>query len=222
MKRVNGTGRSAKRQKVSSFRGDKSPKRRAPQGLMTASRFLAAPAPESKWLDTTITMPATGVTTGVLTLVNACANGTSPVTRVGNKTFMKSLLLRLNLAVVNPTTASTRIRVMVVYDKEANGAAPAATDILASDTNCSANNLYRPGRFTTLLDEFMEPMNGTSTGYFLNRYVKMGLPCLFNSGNASTVADISSGSVYVLVNSNGMAYASIGGNTYCRIRYTDI
>jgi hypothetical protein len=221
-KRVFNAGSSAKRQKVM-FKSprDKSPWRRASVGVMSVNKFQPAPKQEAKFIDTTVTMPGTGVTTGVLTLVNSTVQGTSSIARVGNRIHMKSMLLRLNLAVVSPTSASTRIRCLVVYDKESNGAAPAATDILQADTNCAPNNLYRPGRFITLIDEYLEPQNGTAVGYFLNRYVKLGLPVLYNSGNAGTIADFSAGSVYVLINSNGMAYTSIGGNTYSRIRFTD-
>lgn len=212
-----------KRQKIlSKPRRDQSPWRRAPQGgIQNVSKFVTMGQQERKFLDNNITLPATTVATGVLTLLNGCAQGTTAITRVGTRIYMKSVHIRMNLSVNVPTSASTAIRCLVVYDKESNGAAPLATDILAQDTSCAANNLYRPGRFTTLMDEFIHPMNGNACGYFIDRYVKIGLPVLFNSGNAGTVADISSGAVYVLINTNSMAYTNITGNTNARIRYTD-
>ena len=55
--------------------------------------------------------------------------------------------------------------------------------------------------------------------------MKLNLPTKYNSSNAGTVADISSGSIYAITWSNGATTGTGAGfsdEMYYRIRYTDI
>lgn len=228
MKRVlKPTGSTFKRQKVSQYQRDASPSgfRKYPSqkgGLLSVSKFQPHGRQELKFIDTTITQPGTGQTTSSVQLLNGLAQGTSAVTRVGTRIYMKSLLVRGQFITTANNSPTGPIRLLVVYDKEANGAACTAAQVLAADTVGSPLSLYSPGRFTVLMDEYMHCENGNVGAWFINRYVKLGLPVLFNNGNAGTVADISSGSVYAFVHIGGQNYtAATNGAVYARIRFED-
>lgn len=228
MKRVlKPTGSTFKRQKTSQYQRDASPAgfRKYPSqkgGLLSVSKFQPHGRQESKFIDVTIAQPGSAQTTSNVQLLNGLSQGTTAVTRVGTRVYMKSLLVRGQLIMTAPTSPSGPVRILVVYDKEANGAACTAAQVLAADTVGSPLSLYSPGRFTVLMDEYMHMENGNPGAWFINRYVKMGLPVLFNNGNAGTVADISSGSVYAFVHTGGQVYtAATNGAIYARIRFED-
>lgn len=223
MKRVlKPTGSTFKRQKISR---DKSPRPQMysrPAGLLSISKFQPHTKQERKWVDNTPGVSATTVTTGTLTLLNAMTQGTTQNTRIGNRVYMRSVHLRINQSFTGPTSPSSPLRLLVVYDKESNGAAPTATDILTGDTISSPLNLNRPGRFLVLMDEYIPVQNGNAAAYFCNRYVKLGLPVLFNAGNAGTIADISSGAIYSYISHGGQSFtATTNSNNYCRLRFED-
>ena len=232
MKRVlKPTGSTFKRQKTSQYNRDQSPApfRRYPSqkgGILSASKFQPHGQVERKFIDSAITQPGSNQATSSVQLLNGCTQGTTAVTRVGTRIYMKSLYIRGVFTMTLPTNPPAPWRFLVVYDKESNGAAPAATDVLAADTFSSPLNLYKPGRFIVLMDEIIHNENGFGGGaagaYNINRYVKMGLPVLFNNGNAGTVADISSGAVYSFIHSAGQTYtAATLGTVTCRIRFED-
>ena len=231
MKRVlKPTGSTFKRQKTSQYHRDQSPApfRRFPSqkgGILSASKFQPHGQTERKFLDVAVTQPGSNQATSSVQLLNGCAQGTTAVTRVGTRIYMKSLLVRGCFTLTVPTSPPTPWRFLVVYDKESNGAAPVATDVLSADTISSPMNLYKPGRFVILMDEMMHNEQNAgiqAAAYSINRYVKMGLPVLFNNGNAGTVADISSGAIYAFIHSGGQVYTAATLSTMtARIRFED-
>ncbi len=158
------------------------------------------------------TLPSPATATGVL--LNAYNAGTSAITATGRRVLNKSLLLRLMIYPGNNTAAgvaATGCRVAVVYDREANGAAPAITDVWgtgAAQGSCAAANLDNCERFRVLLDEkfsFAQQAFATAAGlvtldkpYFLERYVKMSLESVAKSnGFSAAIAGIATGSIYL-------------------------
>ena len=113
---------------------------------------------------------------------------------------------------------------MVVYDKQTNAAAPAITDILVVDTFIGQNNLNNRDRFTVLCDQISEPIGAnvnTSVGGTI--YKSVNMETMFNSGNAGTVADITSGSVYLFVaQTGGIGVVNPIFNWRARVRFTDV
>jgi len=121
------------------------------------------------------------------------------------------------------STGTSPLRVLVVYDKQPNGAAPAATDILAADTIQSVNNLSNSRRFVTLCDEII-PCIGTQGPGSDHRviYKKLNQAVEFNAGSAGTVADIQTGSVYMLTYQNAnILVAAPTGAVVTRLRFSD-
>jgi hypothetical protein len=195
--------------------------------------FQKGGSTEKKFLDTTqnASFPS-GQAVATLTLLNGIAPGTSASQRVGGRIDVKSVQFRGNFQSGGSATGVTPLRVKIIYDKESNGAAPNATDIMNQDLIYGLNNLLNAGRFITLFDETFEPIVGPGTSgspgnyqaQVIEGYKKISLPVKYNAGTAGTVADISSGSIYALTWSNGTATGGIGfgDEMLFRIRYTDI
>jgi len=177
----------------------------------------SASAPERKNIDL-----STSFTTGAAfafsagQLLNGCAAGTGATNRVGRKMLMKSLQFR---AAVNSNAGNAgNARVLVVYDKQTNGAAPAITDILGADLITAPMNLSNSDRFVVIADVLTEGPTDITTTWHEKHYKKLGLETLFgNTGSA--VTDINSGSVYMFV--AGGTGAAITVNLYNRIRFVD-
>ena len=84
---------------------------------------------------------------------------------------------------------------LIVYDRQPNGALPAATDVLTSNTMMAVQNLDNRDRFIILADIFpyaqdeslAGEINGAPMCY--KRYIKCNLETVYG-GNAGTIADI--------------------------------
>lgn len=71
--------------------------------------------------------------------------GTNAFERIGRKVVIKSLLIKLHAAVYNPdvdhkSDTSPLLRVMVINDKQANGALAAPADILCNPSGAAGSN----------------------------------------------------------------------------------
>ncbi len=100
------------------------------------------------------------IAAGVTVAANSCnliAQGTTESQRVGRKCVIRSINWRLTLTkaegdgVTDPPNADT-VRILLYLDKQCNGAAATATDILESANYQSFNNLANKSRFRTLMD----------------------------------------------------------------------
>lgn len=226
-------GSSAKRQKR-----DYSPRRKVYGGKPLASQtnmslYQKGGQVEKKWNDTSGTLYTTGTATASVLLINGLTQGTTANTRVGSRIELKSVAFRANFQSGTSATGVTPLRIKIVYDKQSDGAAPAATDIMAGDSIDGHNNLANAGRFITLFDQTWQPVSGfgggasgagASQAQCLEGFVKCALPVKYNSGNAGTIADIVAGAVYVLAWTNGVTFGGGGldATGHFRIRWTDI
>lgn len=187
---------------------------------------MPADSKEQKDLTTSnvIGLPAVGQLTGVLTLINGCAQGTTAFTRIGRRIKMTSLYIRIwNLTAATQVGSSTT-RIIVVYDKQSNATAPVATDILLADGIQNGNNLSNSRRFVTLCDKVMQSIGpaGPQAAY-KKIYLKLNHPVEFNTGSAGTIGDIQTGAVYVLLYANGgTTTAGSSHQTFTRIRFVDL
>jgi len=231
-KRTKTKGTPSKRQKR-----DYSPKRSRALGRALSSNtnnslFQKGGGVEKKWIDVAATLLVTTVGTGAITLLNGLTQGTTSVTRIGSRIEVKSVQFKYNFQSGTTATGVTPIRIKIVYDKEANGALPVATDIMATDQIDGLNNLYTAGRFLTMYDQTFNPVsaggsNATAAGnqaQLCEGYVKCNLPTKYLNSNFGDYRDISSGAIYVIAWSNGSAFGGAGfdGTANFRIRYTDI
>lgn len=157
-------------------------------------------------------------------LLNGLANGNTASTRVGRKIHMTSLLIRGHVYLSSTSTGGGPVRILVVYDKQANAAAPSITDVLLDDNVDSPNNLSNRERFVTILDKFVDPIS--KEGEFARAFVlykKIRLDTLFNENSSGNITDITSGSLYLFISQSGnIATANGGIDFHTRVRYTDV
>lgn len=232
-----GPSRSMKRARTFKTTRGPATKRRKIKGssirtvaLRTGGWVNAARSPEMKFTDVnnTIQLPAGGggFAAGGGILLNGLATGSGADQRIGRKVVWKTFLLRwqIELEPGGASTNGTPVRILVVYDKQANTVAPAATDILALDNFRSAQNLSNRDRFLVLVDKITPPI-GTSSNFCVAGKIyrkRLNLETIFNANSAGTVGDITSGSIYIFA-----AQTSNVGTTgpqlhfNSRLRYTD-
>lgn len=157
---------------------------------------------EIHYNDVNATISAT--TTYSLILLNGLALGDTSTTRTGQSIKMDRLDLRFYI-MADVTSILNLVRVIVVYDRQANAASMTSADLLVNTNPNSPYTFGSQNRFIPLYDEnFALSFNGngivtTSLTLNANQHVT------FNTGNAGTVADIITGSLYLLVASKDLA-----------------
>ena len=195
------------------------------QALRTGGWANPSRGGELKFIDTNastaVTFAVSTFATGVL--LNGCAQGSDATTRIGRKLVMKSLLLRYSWNMASTSTGGSPVRIIVVYDKQANATAPAITDVLVADSFIGQNNLNNRDRFVILCDQISAPIGAqsdSSVGGVI--YKKINLETMFNAGSAGTIGDITSGSVYLFVaQTAGIGIANPSFTWRARIRFQD-
>jgi len=179
---------------------------------------------EKKNIDTdTPALIAVGSTLGSgPTLLNTCAQGTTAITRVGRSIRMTSIQYRFIGSLAATSVGSSPLRLLIVYDKQTNQAAPTCADIMQSDTIESPLNLEKNKRFVVLFDDDVECI-GTAGPQSWSRkgYKKINLETEF-TGASGTVGYIIGGAVWAIVYQNGNIITTAPAmQLYTRIRYID-
>jgi len=216
--------------------------------------------PELKAMDVsfTLSLPAStnAITSGQGTVattqyqiqyLNLSVQGTSIFDRIGQKTIMQKLVLKLllgNLRDVSSVYGAGYVRILVVYDAQLNGiplsAAAAATALLQNPVDLvSPMNLDNRERFRIVLDKFFylgaTLMSATSeentystdrNDAFTKKFKQnMKLDTIYNQGNAGTAGDIQSGGLFMLACTDKYSDDGTGASafvkTYSRIRFFD-
>lgn len=177
---------------------------------------------EWKYIDTVQTSTAS-VSAGALSLINGCTQGDGPSNREGTQIHIKSIQMRIRTEFNSGDASAGAVRVVLVQDKQANGAAPTVANIYATTTAVAVDalrNLDNRKRFKILADRtyIMSP-NGDS-GYQDDIYLKKPIVTQYNSGNAGVVSDISSNSLYILIASDQAANGPFVA-FYARVRFTE-
>lgn len=186
--------------------------------------------------------------TAVITPLNLIRVGSTFCNRIGRKISMKSLRLNGYINTLRTASVDDYVRIMVVYDRQTNGALPAIADILQDTDQATTNvtnshsgaNVNNVDRFQILKDYhiylptltvtagqittpgFTDPV---STTMRIDCYLKLnGLLTQYKADSSpAVIGDISSGGLY-LVTFGGNAAAEEGYNCLLktRLRYTDI
>lgn len=116
------------------------------------------PGSELKFLDDELVAKATIPTTGAIITetFNHIAQGTGESQRIGRKATLTSIHLKGYIrleAATHEDNSTDRVRVMVVQDKQANGAAATVAQVLESQDINSFRNLENTSRFHVLYDK---------------------------------------------------------------------
>ena len=193
-------------------------------GMNSTSLFQPnVSAPEKKNIDLfTSTFWTSGSGTWTITPINLCAQGTTATQHIGRKSVLTSVLLRGWLQ-MNVTIGP--VRILIVYDKETNGAVPAATDIFTIGDSMSPMNLANSDRFIVVADHspFLLQGQATGTSNIINFeiYRKMRLPCQFNDTTTATITAINTGSLLVCTALCDATSTISLQETYSRVRFID-
>lgn len=164
-------------------------------------------------------------TTGVVTLVNGLTKGTDESNRIGRKVQIRSIQVDGNAAI--KSAGLTQIdRVMLVKDRQPNGALPTVGDIVTGGGALSVRNLDNRKRFKILWDhQFELAKYGTGQGETnrVKKYFKKKFETVFNSGDTGTIGDINTNALYFVVVGTGAPGTTAASSYYnVRVRFTDM
>jgi len=160
-------------------------------------------------------------TTAYAVLLNGLARGDQIDQRIGNEVLMRSIQIDGYLNAQATTGVSQCIRVMLVYDRQANATALALTDVLVASDVHSHKKLENRHRLKIFLDgriPIASAVTGDASGvnkHPFKYYRKLRHPVVFNTANNGTVADIQTGAMWLFLIGTAAA-----GNTDARLCYS--
>lgn len=154
-------------------------------------------------------------------LLTAIAQGTGNGNRVGRKITIKSVQFR---GMVKPAAGGGfgQNRILIVYDKQSNGAAPNITDILTVSGAEAMMNLNNAERFVVICDEITDSCQSTALSIYTKRYIKCNLDVMY-SGTTASIADCTTGAIYAFVANTADVTTGVASTSdfYWRVRYVD-
>lgn len=220
---------------------------------MPATRGAVVRGPELKSLDFPLQANVPEQhhisTTATFDLLNGIQEGSSFYNRIGRRVQMRSIHITGNLIFSgNGSGVPEYLRVMLIYDRQPNGAAPVISDVLtdydsqgATTTNSfSKMNMNNVERFAILRDQRIQiAENNTgsaiagapasilnySTQGNINMFVKLaGLETHFKaSSNPAVIGDVATGALWLVTfGSIAVANAGIDIQYQSRLRYIDV
>jgi len=226
-------------------------------GMQTAVARAVRGVAEKKGVDTALTATgvlSTTNTNGDSFVLNLIQMGSGSWNRIGRKVNLQSIRLRgiltylFSPAAVTLNLSANTVRMVVVWDRQPSGAAiPAFDQIFGTTTQTGTEACLfldplrydNTDRYTVLRDvvKTASPMT-TQVGGSANQitvqcpfdeYIKLGGRETVFSGqsNPMTIADISTGALYVYFRADSVAAASasqwnVDSDSFARLRYTDI
>lgn len=189
------------------FRGKRKPTYRRRRAVYRKRRFMRA-RPELKVSEGAVTGVLTdgGMTSTTLHL-SGTTQGLDNNNRIGRKvTFVKEML-RLNLSLVDNGGASPEAlaegsavaRVMIVQDKQPNGAAFATTDLLVTQSSTSFNNLNNGKRFYVHMDRkvSIDASSGQAT-VTISRNLMRRITTTYQ-GTTNAIGDVATNALWLLI-----------------------
>jgi len=197
---------------------------------------------ELDFLDTTLISGAFGTSAPIVTLLNGMVQGTTDSTRIGRRINDQFLHGRVTFACSTAAVGVTQVpyqgvvSAAVVYDKQANGAAPVWADVFTYNTVWSEENISNQERFDVLWREQIDLLCNApsvvmgaansldSTMQTIDIGVPLGCGTHFNSNNFGDVRDIQTGALYLMVIANDGPFSAACQYSYLgllRLRFFD-
>lgn len=167
-------------------------------------------------------------TTGFFTLLNGVAEGSDNTQRVGKKQMNKSIYIRMLLASGTGSSVPAIGRILIVWDKQcngANGAISGANGVLTAVGSTAPINLDESDRYLVLYDKTftIAPTIAVTANYrIVKKFIKCNLETVYN-GTTAAVANINSGALFILgTGDQTLASGNALSVTFSsRVRYTD-
>ncbi len=167
---------------------------------------------------------ATALSTSIaISHVSGIAQGDTKIARGGNKVRFKSLHWR-GFITMNASATTTMVRLMIILDKQVNGAVFTIGDLLedatAGDAIISPRDIDNQNRFTVLSDKtYKLTDNGGNQLVQFNVYKKINLPVRYD-GTTANVGDLTSNGLF-LVSFSNEATNTPAITDFFRIRFID-
>lgn len=144
-------------------------------GRRPSSAQLALLGEEVHFFDKTISDDAT--TTSVVLPLNTVVQGDTVADRQANKILMKALEIRI-LYSNEAITQNNRIRLLVVVDKQPNGAQCALSDVLEAEAIQAFPKVANKSRFKIIMDEVivLNQSSSNAGGFekgFFHKYIRI-------------------------------------------------
>jgi len=188
--------------------------------------------------------------TGTVAATNLIQVGSSMFNRIGRKIEMKSIRLSGTILTLAVTRAAgiAHGRIMLIYDRQTNGAFPTVSDILQDTDQAGTNftesfsgiNMNNRERFVTICDVRLTLPQATNTaGVLTNVYPNdcqgnvirvdefrklKGLVTHYKAdSNPAVIGDISTGALYIISLTDQTAGTELFTfNWSCRLKYEDM
>lgn len=165
-----------------------------------------------------------GTTTSVALPLNTIVQGDTIADRSANKILMKSLELRI-LYSNEAITQNNRVRVLVVLDKQPNGAQAVLTDVLEAEAIISFPKIANKSRFKILADDVITlNQSGSAAGAFqkefYHKYLKIkGDLALSTFASNATAVPITNGLTIFYVGDVVAGAADADMTVNCRLSF---
>ncbi len=188
---------------------------------------------ELKFFETDVDDAVVAAGFNVLGSLNLIPQGVTESTRVGRKCCIKRVQLKLSATLPTTATAASTedvLRIVLLLDKQANGANPANTDIVETSNYLAFNNLANSQRFKTLWSRnySFNCSSGSGRGStdtlsygahtrFIQVNKKCNIPVEFNATTGAITEIRSSNVILCYASKNGLV--GIDGNA--RVRFSD-
>lgn len=191
-------------------------------------------AAEVKYIDTVLSHTLTA-DPGTATLVNGCQKGSNAYNRIGTRIQMISYQLRFTIQAVADNEPQF-VRCALVYHRNANASALTWEKTfhernggVAQPLQIAMRNLDYRSEITVLYDTgpmWLGTRGALKTSNYVDRiaickkkHIARRMNVSFNSGDAGTIGDIQTGSVYFLTMTTVADAAALVGA--CRVKFTD-
>ncbi len=178
------------------------------KAIRIAKKALSMVAGEMKQLSSTGTATAIPDGNGILIQLSNLQQGDSNVTREGNSITIKHLEMRLMLKIA-AAAFSSQVRVMLIRDKQANGAVLTVNEVLQSSANflglISPRDVNHLQRFVVLYDRVHVLNQNITTTLSTTRHVKklkkQNIKIRYDA-NVGDITDVQTNSYSMLLISN--------------------
>lgn len=197
-------------------------------------RRAALPTVEQKFHDVIVNDAVVASGGAISTSINLIAQGVTESQRIGRKCTLSGIGWRFDFTLpiqdaVGVPISSDILRIMLIWDKQANGAIPVVTDILETAAYRSFNNLANTSRFRTLCDKVYVlnykglasdnagVVSQTEVHGYGSFYKQLAIPVEF-SGATGAITEIRSNNLFILMISRD---GIMGFSSSIRLRFTD-
>jgi len=201
---------------------------------------VSLPGPELKSVDVsgTIALDNNGLGNGHTALINGLFLGTERYQRIGRRVTAKRINVRCYIytSAASPAVIDDLFRIAVVFDEQpSNIAAVTAASLWQSVSSAGAtstnmlsfNNRDNSMRYKTLRSHMVQINAETQAQEtYKERIVwewdiPVNYTSQYNAGTAGTIADITTGALYLVAHGNNSAVAQWSVDYVIRYKYTD-